>query len=399
MPVDLTGQITTEDKYPTAHGGFSDIWRGTWNKDSTSIDVAVKVIRTDLSASLEDNEKKQKSLRRELQVWRRLCHQNVLPLYGLTSGFGHFQSMVCPWVENGTLNKYLEKRHKDLGDRRRWELIRDVAAGLHYLHSCSVIHGDLSGSNVLIDHSGKACLSDFGLSTVVHQFQGTHYFTSSIRGAVRWAAPELFEVSEDDIDSPPLPTTRSDIYSFGSVMLQTLSGAIPYCHLRNDAQVLIAKVKGSTPKRPPSHEVNDVQWDFIQRCWSTHKRGIDRPSINEIVDFVDHEYKRTKVVSNECGKVYKHIEARESINRPLIITSIILPTRIYLSPSPKHFTIPISRPTYGDSYCKTALTFSIPGLGSLSVQNLPYTLLFAQWYRTTPLSGRQVSCLLNSIET
>ena len=114
------------------------------------------------------------------------------------------------------------------------------------VHSYSVVHGDLTGvrlawtlverqsvngynfqSNVLIDAGGHARLSDFGLSTILAEFQGTSYFTSSIGGAVRWAAPELYYVpdtpedDEDDFEtSANALTEQSDIYSFGCIMLQ-----------------------------------------------------------------------------------------------------------------------------------------------------------------------------------
>jgi serine/threonine protein kinase len=106
------------------------------------------------------------------------------------------------------------------------------------VHSCSVIHGDLSGvcfcprsvylglcltyqfdqSNVLIDSEGRACVADFGMSNIKAEFQGTSYFTSSIGGAIRWAAPELYRIYEDY--AFPEVTAACDVYSYGSVTLQ-----------------------------------------------------------------------------------------------------------------------------------------------------------------------------------
>ena len=48
-------------------------------------------------------------LRRELRVWGKLDHPNILPLYGTTSDFGHYNSMVCPWLENGSVSKHMER--------------------------------------------------------------------------------------------------------------------------------------------------------------------------------------------------------------------------------------------------------------------------------------------------
>ena len=75
---------------------------------------------------------------------------------------------------------------------------------------------------MLIKDNGKACLSDFGLSRIFVEATRSGYLTSSIRGSVRWAAPELFAVDEKEEEEPVLvaPTPESDIYSFGSTMLQ-----------------------------------------------------------------------------------------------------------------------------------------------------------------------------------
>jgi serine/threonine protein kinase len=70
---------------------------------------------------------------------------------------------------------------------------------------------------VLIGCKGKAYLSDFGLSTIIADIQGSSYFTSTIAGAIRWAAAELYRYEEDHV---PTLTFECDIYSFGSVMLQ-----------------------------------------------------------------------------------------------------------------------------------------------------------------------------------
>jgi serine/threonine protein kinase len=75
----------------------------------------------------------------------------------------------------------------------------------------------------LIYGNGRACLADFGLSTIILEFNGTSYFTESIRGSIRWAAAELFEAPDDDEDDENTSVSlgvECDIYSFGSIILQ-----------------------------------------------------------------------------------------------------------------------------------------------------------------------------------
>jgi len=89
-------------------------------------------------------------------------------------------------------------------------------------------------SNVLVQGNGRACLADFGLSTMVLGFINPSYFTSSIRGNIRWAAAELFEVPDDDDENYTVVSLsiECDIYSFGSIALQVsdleFGGDIPH---------------------------------------------------------------------------------------------------------------------------------------------------------------------------
>ncbi|KIJ09453.1 hypothetical protein PAXINDRAFT_172480 [Paxillus involutus ATCC 200175] len=284
-PLDLTSHVVRQSVYPIAYGGWSDIWKCTLKQDSQSREVAVKSIRSHILDD-DDMRKKGKKLRRELKVWARLKHENILPLFGVATGFGPFTALVCPWMDNGTLTSYLEHNREQLSLRDRLELLRDAAAGLCYLHSCSVVHGDLTGSNVLVSASGRAQLSDFGLSSIMVEFMGTSYLPSSMNATARWVAPEIF-TSYNDESLSWVPTEQSDIYSFGSIMLQVCSGEVPYANLQRDVQVLLALSRGVKPSRPQTAWMNDRIWDFIQRCWG--EQSAKRPSAEEALSFLQGE--------------------------------------------------------------------------------------------------------------
>ncbi|KAF9238956.1 kinase-like domain-containing protein, partial [Melanogaster broomeanus] len=227
-------------------------------------------------------------LRREIGVWLGLNHDNIVPLFGTTTDFGQFPAMVCPWLENGQLSSYLGRRGDSLTMGERLALISCVT-----VHSQSVVHGDLSGSNVLIDDKGRACITDFGLSMLLTELGGSTFATSvQAGGTLRWAAPENLHLNDsgDREDIPKVsPTTRSDIYSFGRIMLQVLTGKIPYHYYPVDARVVLAISQGEDPQRPDLAEVTDRRWAFIQECWSTVDEGQSRPSDEEVVEFTRDE--------------------------------------------------------------------------------------------------------------
>lgn len=93
------------------------------------------------------------------------------------------------------------------------------------MHSKDIIHGDLSGVNVLIDTNGKACLTDFGLSLIMELESTPNLIPSKLGGALRYQAPELvcpsdIAETEDFDDITPVLTFACDIWSLGCVVLE-----------------------------------------------------------------------------------------------------------------------------------------------------------------------------------
>ena len=157
---------------------------------------------------------------------------------------------------------------------------------------------------MLVKSDGRACVADFGLSTLLTQLGGSTFATTyRAKGTVRWMAPELLDPEDD---SETTPTTKTDVYSFGSIMLQVhgasflfaydslkrrkiLTGNIPYHYLTRDEQVIFAIVKGVPPKRPDEVLVTEHRWKFIEWCWSPAKGTKPRPSGDEIVQFTEQD--------------------------------------------------------------------------------------------------------------
>lgn len=138
----------------------------------------------------------------------------------------------------------------------------------------------------MIYGNGRACVTDFGLSTMIEEFVGTSYLTSSIRGNIRWAAAELYDIPGED-DAPVSLSAECDVYSFGSIILQVLTCKVPYHDVKNNNAVLGHIARGKKPEPPKGSQVAPVYWEFIQRCWLPRA---SRPSIQEIVLFAHQQY-------------------------------------------------------------------------------------------------------------
>lgn len=286
---DLTKELQNRSQYPVTCGAYGDIYKCDLVKPDGIVQVAVKTIR----ALQSDNEvlmqKNSKRIRRELKVWGRLKHNSILPLWGVATDFGPYLAMVCPWAGEGALTNFLERQEDTLTLEDKFTLLTDIALGLQYLHSRSIVHGDLTGSNVLIYDNGRACITDFGLSTMIEEFVGTSYPTSSVKGNIRWAAAEIYGITDGDEedDASMSHSAELDIYSFGSMILQVLTCKVPYYDIKKDNVVLGHVIRGKKPDPPKDSQIAPVHWEFIQRCWLPRA---SRPSIGEVVQFAHQQY-------------------------------------------------------------------------------------------------------------
>jgi hypothetical protein len=61
---------------------------------------------------------------REIKLWLKLEHENIVPLWGVTDGFGSLPGLISPWVENGSLTGYLQHKHETLFENEKFALVR-----------------------------------------------------------------------------------------------------------------------------------------------------------------------------------------------------------------------------------------------------------------------------------
>jgi serine/threonine protein kinase len=136
---------------------------------------------------------------------------------------------------------------------------------------------------VLIQDDGTPCIADFGQSAVRHNGATLSSMVPGGRGTCRWMAVELFqsEASEE------LNVTRSsDIWSFGMLALELLTGEIPFSKL-SDGAVILGVRRGERPD-PPNPEtvkrgLDSWLWEYLMQCWD------EIPSKRPSIDFLASE--------------------------------------------------------------------------------------------------------------
>ncbi|KIO17521.1 hypothetical protein M407DRAFT_84920, partial [Tulasnella calospora MUT 4182] len=227
---------------------------------------------------------------RELRVWARLQHPNILKLQGyyldtkMTAAW-----FVLPFLDYGNIKRYLAEVEGTT--QLALKLITDAAKGLEYLHTLEppVCHADIKPENILISHQVTAVLADFGLALLVDQHSGlTTNSTGKVCGTIRYMSPELFPFDEEGEKEEPeqvFQTLNSDIWAFGCVVLEVLTGRIPYPHLRNDASVIQALAQRRLPANPESLDLpGDYVVTLLKRCWKPDPTS--RPSASECLSIL-----------------------------------------------------------------------------------------------------------------
>ncbi|EMD36920.1 hypothetical protein CERSUDRAFT_51513 [Gelatoporia subvermispora B] len=156
-------------------------------------------------------------LKREADIWYGLRHDNIVPFYG-ASITANPPFMVSRYMRNGHILTYLRTYPKE----NRVRLIYEVSLGMRYLHDERVVHGDLKGVNVLVDDSGHACISDFGLSTVIKSATNKDQSKPAV-GTLRFMAPEAIKTGN--------LTTATDVYAFGMLIYEArIIFVMPHVH-------------------------------------------------------------------------------------------------------------------------------------------------------------------------
>ncbi|KAK0190705.1 kinase-like domain-containing protein [Armillaria mellea] len=259
----ISGVGVVRDKN-TLGGTFGDIYRSTYKGKS----VALKRLRI---FRVSERAKIYRKFCKEALVWQQLSFKYVLPFLGIDAeNFPRQPCMVSPWMSNGTAPQFIKENPTANIDK----LLFEIAQGIEYLHSQTVVHGDIKGGNILIDEQWHPRLADFGLTVFA---DATRQFTTNQGGTLRWMAPELLLPSGNF-----KRTFSSDIYAYGCVCVELYSGRVPFPDIKHEVRIIEMVLSGDLPPQPTS--MAEALWQLVCVCC---ENGADmRPGASEIVEML-----------------------------------------------------------------------------------------------------------------
>ncbi|CAD6202865.1 unnamed protein product [Miscanthus lutarioriparius] len=206
---DSTSHFSAENLI--GNGGNSRVYRGSL---ACGQQVAIKLSKASAQAS--------KDFLREVDIITKLQHHRIVPLIGVCVE-GRNLISVYSYLPRGSLedNLHGERSKPALSWENRYRAALGIAEALSYLHSGSsrpVIHRDVKSSNILLAEEFEPQLSDFGLA-IWEPTNPTSLTHSDVVGTFGYLAPEYFMYGK--------VTDRVDVYAFGVVLLELLSGRKP----------------------------------------------------------------------------------------------------------------------------------------------------------------------------
>uniref|UniRef100_A0A674P969 Mitogen-activated protein kinase kinase kinase n=1 Tax=Takifugu rubripes TaxID=31033 RepID=A0A674P969_TAKRU len=205
----------------------------------------------------------------EIKHLRKLKHPNIISFKGVCTQAPCY-CIIMEYCAQGQLYEVLRAGRK-VTPRMLVDWASGIASGMNYLHLHKIIHRDLKSPNVLVTHNDTVKISDFGTSKELSDKSTKMSFA----GTVAWMAPEV-------IRNEPV-SEKVDIWSFGVVLWELLTGEIPYKDV--DSSAIIWGVGSNSLHLPVPSTCPDGFKILMKQTWQAKPRN--RPSFRQILLHLD----------------------------------------------------------------------------------------------------------------
>jgi Leucine-rich repeat (LRR) protein len=228
----------------------------------------------------------------EVEALSMAQHDNLVPLWGYCIQ-GESKLLIYSYMENGTLDDWLHNKDDDAGSFLDWpmrlKIAQGASRGLAYIHDvCKphIVHRDIKSSNILLDKEFKAYVADFGLSRLI--LANKTHVTTELVGTLGYIPPEYGQGW--------VATLRGDMYSFGIVLLELLTGRRPVQVMPSSKELVkwVQEMKSEGKQfevldpalRGLGHEEQMMKVLEVA-CTCVNRNPRMRPKIQEVVSCLD----------------------------------------------------------------------------------------------------------------
>ncbi|XP_060012457.1 ephrin type-A receptor 1 isoform X5 [Lagenorhynchus albirostris] len=232
-------------------GEFGEVYRGSLRTPSQGAKtVAIKTLKDTSPDGQWWN------FLREATIMGQFNHPHILHLEGVVTKRKPIM-IITEFMQNGALDAFLREREDQLVPGQLVAMLQGIASGMNYLSDHSYVHRDLAARNILVSQNLCCKVSDFGLTRLLDNFDGT-YETQGGKIPIRWTAPEAI--------AHRIFTAASDVWSFGIVMWEVLSfGDKPYGEMSN--QEVMKSIEDGY-RLPPPVDCPARLYDLMKNCWA-----------------------------------------------------------------------------------------------------------------------------------
>jgi serine/threonine protein kinase len=232
-----------------------------------------------------------KDFEKEINVLKEIDHKNIIKLFGYNNKRGNTY-LVTELMSGGSLYDHI--RCNKINWPKDISLIRDIVEGMAYLHDKEIMHLDLKTLNILLDEDKQvAKISDFGLSRIAIITSITTKSTkiNNAKGTVRYMAPEIARGE--------VCTFKSDVWSFGCILLEMANGEVPFHTLKDSNIFTMLQSEADLPinlcKNTP-HSISKL----ISKCLN---KAASRPTFAQI----SSELQQIKLDKLKENQTYKNL--------------------------------------------------------------------------------------------
>ncbi|RIB09285.1 kinase-like domain-containing protein, partial [Gigaspora rosea] len=160
---------------------------------------------------------------------------------------------VIEFAQNRDLHYFLNKNANTLSWLEKLKLLHKISRGLTFVHLHQIIHRDLHSGNILISERDKPAIADLGISKPVNESSDKN----SIYGVIPYVPPEVLKGGKF--------TQNSDIYSFGMIIWEVISGCRPFSDRKHDEYLILDILNGLRPKIPINIPKDLIE--LMEKCW------------------------------------------------------------------------------------------------------------------------------------